>query len=313
MALKKAAKACIGLAARGFVRIERKKIVVYYQWPDFERKARAISGLLNAHNIPSIVRSGTGPWKREITKHSRQYHIGFWNLYPEEFLPQRYVFINAEPMHVARWQSKERLEAISAATEVWDYTASSAALTEATNNAVTVVPFGYAHYYEQLFREHTEGMEIKKDIDVLFYGAMCDRRQRILAELEAQGIRVHLITWTSPVSGRDLSRLIARSRIVLSLFQYDDPQTHVVDLARLDLLLSNRCLVVHERPLFSASDTGFAEFIPNAPAEDIGTLCLSFLNNESKAQVTADRSYAWFKSELALERFIPFARIASQL
>lgn len=311
-ALKTVIKACIALVARVFVRLERKKVVVFYGAPDFERKARAISGLLNAHQIPSIVRTGSGPWKREITKQSKQFHIAFWNRYPLAYLPRRYVFINAEPMHVLRWQAKARLRAIEAAIEVWDYTTASAAITELTNKAVTVVPFGYASYYEHLFREHIHGMEIKKDIDVLFYGVISDRRKHILAELEHQGIRVHVIPWQKFVSGRDLSRLIARSRIVLSIFQYEDPLTHVVDLARLDLLLSNRCLVVHERPVWSASDKGFMEFVPNAPADEIGALCLSFLNDESMSQVMADRSYTWFRSELPLERFIPFSMVSSQ-
>jgi len=78
------------------------------------------------------------------------------------------------------------------------------------------------------------------DIDVLFYGLLNERRQRVLRDLEASGLRVVALTG---VFGAALDPFIARAKVVLNVHFYD---THQFEVVRVGYLLNNRVAVVSE-------------------------------------------------------------------
>lgn len=83
----------------------------------------------------------------------------------------------------------------------------------------------------------------KQDIDVLFYGKITPQRAEILSALRRNGLRVVALGGALADYGKDRDALIARSRIVLNLHQYD---IHIFEQVRVNYLLINGKAVVSE-------------------------------------------------------------------
>jgi hypothetical protein len=305
-ALVRAAGATI---IRGVSRFERREIVLVYAWPDFARKMHAIADLLRARGLPTRVTFASRGWDAERIRASRNLHIGLWNTYPEDALPRHYIFYNAEPMRLERWRTESRLDLMRGAEEVWDYWTHNAPWIAPIGLTARVVPFGYSPYYEQLFRTHV-GTLPDQDIDVLFYGSETPRRSVMLEQIAASGCRLHQVSERNPAYGADLTRLIARAKVVICPFSHDEPEAHTPDFARLDLLLSNRVCVLQERPPVRDDRYGFEEHVPTAPYEQFADHCRQLLADAGLRRAAADRSHEWFRSTLALERFVPLETLA---
>jgi hypothetical protein len=81
---------------------------------------------------------------------------------------------------------------------------------------------------------------LPKDIDVLFYGALTERRIGILDELRSRGLEVVSLFG---VYGTTRDEFIARAKIVLNMHQY---APNIFELVRVNYLLANRVCVVSE-------------------------------------------------------------------
>lgn len=298
-------------AVRLALRLERRCLVVYYAWPDFERRARAIAFELRRAGFPVVVRHGLSRAVRFRVQFSKQLHIGFWNIYPHWALPRRYVFFNAEPLHIAEWRSEERVAAMQGAWQVWEFSAANVPFQAGVLDKLRMVPFGYSSYYEELFEQATAGVE-EEDIDVLFVGLMTPRRAQLIEPLKAAGFRLHLVTETQPVFGDELYRLFKRSKIVLCPYSHDNPATHIADLARLDILLSNGRLVLHERPSNPEEFADFIRVVPTFAYDDVQTLIARFLADAPLRQETARAGRDWFRADVALARSLPIDELRAE-
>lgn len=304
-------------------RLRRRRVIVFSGHPVFSRKSEAIADLLRRRGFHIEVRSGMTFLTRALAKSSPDLWIGFWNRVPIEFLPKNYIFVNAEPLdiienadplHVKRWSdNKDWFKGMKNARAVWGYVRHHAEFVEKLGVPYHFVPFGYAPYYETVFRKHSEGKKLQQDIDVLFFGAMSERRQRILDELKKQGMTIHVGSEHNQVWGEKLDELLTRSKIVLGIHYYDEPQAQIVDFARVDHILSNRLFVVHERPSKFASDPAFEQNVTTCEYNDIPDTCARFLNRPEERAKKAAIGYEWFKSEYALDAFIPYDEVQSLL
>lgn len=81
----------------------------------------------------------------------------------------------------------------------------------------------------------------EKDIDVLHYGAISQRRDKILTELEEKGLKVER---AFNVYGKERDDLIKRSKVVLNMHQHDD--TQILEAVRVSYLMANSKVVVCE-------------------------------------------------------------------
>ena len=79
-----------------------------------------------------------------------------------------------------------------------------------------------------------------QDIDVLFYGSINERREKILAALRRQGLRVEALFG---VYGAARDARISRAKVVLNLHFYE---SSIFELVRVSYLLSNGKAVVAE-------------------------------------------------------------------
>lgn len=286
------------------------EVVVYYSWPDFARKANALVYELNAAGIRAVIETGTGFLSRARVRFSQRLHIGFWNHFYSEYLPDRYIFYNAEPLRFSRWgENAEWRRLMQRATQVWGYSQFDEQYVRELNLPFRYVPFGYSQYYEEAFRANIGRDSIAEDIDVLFFGHITPRREKILESVRATGLNVVTVTYDNPLRGAALDRMIARSRIVLSMFGVDDEGAQLPDLARLDHLLSNGRFVLQERPPEASRDPDFEANVTVCDRADIARTCERFARDAVARERAALKSHQWFKSMRPLSAYIPLDEV----
>src|SRR5215475_9200163 len=130
-------------------RIVGPRVIVYYRYPLFVRKAEALSDELRRHGFRSEVRAGTSPWTRALLRADADLWIGFWNGVPVAWLPTRYIFINAEPLNLPIWFEDQRfMAAMKGALEVWGYRQKDEQFVRRLGLPFHFYPMGYSSYYE---------------------------------------------------------------------------------------------------------------------------------------------------------------------
>lgn len=288
-----------------------------------------MADLLNQKGFRAEVVSTLSRQSRLLLHGSRDTWIGLWNSVPLELLPKSFIFWNGEPVGHGNWEDdqdwsnandgggplrwhesakhrKEWNEAVGRSLAVWGYTKSCEKLATATGLPFTYVPFGYSAYYERIFNEVTGGKRPTQDIDVLFFGWTTERRQRLLTTLGKHDLNLVVINESRPVRGAELERLIARSKIVLGIYGYDDCNTHVPDFARFDFVFANQIFALHEKPSKTGQNLDFESHVAVSKYDELVKDCLYYLANPEIRDQQALRTYHWFKSNYDLASFLPF-------
>jgi glycosyltransferase involved in cell wall biosynthesis len=153
--------------------------------------------------------------------------------------------------------------------QVWDYSAASVEQLRRSAIAPRVlhVPIGYAPVLTRI-------SAVEEDVDVLFYGLLTERRQRVLQQLAEAGARVAAL---NNVWGAERDQWIARARVVLNMHQTDAGRFEIV---RATYLLANRKLVVTECNDPEGIDPDLRQGLLAAPYQDLVTTCLNALRND---------------------------------
>jgi hypothetical protein len=157
-------------------------------------------------------------------------------LIPEE-LPANTIIFNLEQLSSpsCSWNSRRYREQLRSFT-VWDYSERNVRYLRKSLGLENVVhvPLGYVPEMTRLNKSYPQ------DIDVLFYGTMNERRQKILDDLRASGVRLGCLTFGY---GAERDHAIARSKIILNMHYYV-PAT--LEVPRLGYLWANSKCVVSE-------------------------------------------------------------------
>jgi len=151
---------------------------------------------------------------------------------------------------------------------VWDYSEENIEqLARLGITNIRHVPIGYVP-------ELTRIPKAEEDIDVLFFGSMNERRERVIQALRDHEVRVEAVTEEEPKYGAERDRLIARSKIVLNVHYYE---AKVFEIVRVSYLLANRRFVISERGNDSAQEAEFVPGVVFADYEDLVEMCIDFL------------------------------------
>lgn len=158
------------------------------------------------------------------------------------------------------------------------------------DNAIKVLDFtdnlqiGYTNSYRLECEE-------SKDIDVLFYGIISNRRKLIV---DAINVPNKVVFSTSPpIHGSELWKYINRSKIVLNISAYDNREEP--DWIRLAPLLSNRCFVITE----SIENDNFMSLKDQLVISDYGQIISMinyYLNNPLKRIEMADKGFDYIRN-----------------
>jgi hypothetical protein len=152
--------------------------------------------------------------------------------YPQTLAPDSILY-NLEQVEMGSTWFDDKLLDLFRRYAVWDYSLSNVATLKTFDIEAVHVPIGYMPCLTRI-------AEAEKDIDVLFFGSLNERRNRILDQLTIHGCRVKVV---SGVYGDERDRLIAQSKIVLNMHFYE---SMIFEIVRVSYLLANRVFVVSE-------------------------------------------------------------------
>ncbi|MGI0479450.1 glycosyltransferase family protein [Geminocystis sp. CENA526] len=218
----------------------------------------------------------------------RQYiMLGVNNLvYPNQIeLPPNAIIYNLEQIYPeSPWIQSGYLDYLYQ-YPIWDYSLSNIAQLQKWGiNNVKYLPIGYHSCLSSIEHHHNQ------DIDVLFYGSINQRRQKIIDELEKEGVKVKTLFG---VYGEERNRYIARSKIVLNMHFYE---AQVFEIVRVSHLLANRFFVISEKSNNSQEESYFQEGLVFSNYENLVSTCIEYLKNDKQREKIAKNGYHLIKS-----------------
>jgi SAM-dependent methyltransferase len=171
--------------------------------------------------------------------------------------------------------------------QVWDYSLQNIEKWKAMNCKYSPlhVPLGYV---PELTRIKPSP---EQDIDVLFYGSLNERRNRILGALKSAGVKVQALFG---VYGEQRDQMIARSKIVLNINFYEEK---IFEIVRVAYLLANSKAVVTERSAGADMEERFADAVLSVPYEALVEACLSLLHREEERRRLEVNGFQWFSHQ----------------
>lgn len=182
------------------------------------------------------------------------------------------LFVNA-----ASWSSRI----------VWEYAQSNiATMKKLGMRRVVHCPVGYI---EPMTKPWVQS-EAHKDIDVLFYGSLNDRRRKVLGGLVEAGLKVvHLFK----VYGDERDAVIARSKVVLNMHYYPGG---VFEIFRCSHLFANRVCVVSEAGGCDETLEALAARTTRyVPIDEMVEACKVLVSNQAERTCVAENGFEEFK------------------
>jgi len=143
----------------------------------------------------------------------------------------------------------------------------------------------------------------KKDIDVLFYGSINERRAKILNALKANGLNVVSLFG---VYGGARDAEISRAKIVLNMHYYESA---IFEVIRVSYLLANQVCVLSEGDAEDPDIRRFVGGIELVPYDLLVERCLELIRDPDRRDEIAQRGFrsmrASRQSDLLKQNFFP--------
>ena len=197
-------------------------------------------------------------------------------------LPPGSIIYNSEQIdQKSSWISATYLDALRK-FEVWDYSEEN--IRRLLENGIKQIKYVPVGYVPQLTRIPV----LAQDIDVLFYGAINERRKAILEALIARGLRIEFL---SGVYREERDHYIARAKLVLNLHYYE---ASVFEVVRVSYLLANEKAVVAECGEHTTLDADLREAVCGVPYEQLVNTCVELVADSNKRANLAQRGFELF-------------------
>lgn len=197
-----------------------------------------------------------------------------------KIVPEHSIILNTEQLsdEIGSWN--QNLLFWLGRFQAWDYNEKNIAyVTKFGLQKPSLLQLGYHKNLEKINNEAIQ------DIDVLFYGSLNSRRQLILNELSARGIKTKIL---HGVYGKDRDYWISRSKIVLNLHFY---QSQILEIVRCFYLMINKKAVVCEINPTTIVDPCLRDAITGGPYESLVDICIDLLSNPDKRKIAEDLAY----------------------
>ena len=224
----------------------------------------------------------------------RQHIVLGCNLLPAHAIPlsETAILYNLEQIYDdSPWLTNGQLDYFKK-YRVWDYNPSNVAAFQKFGVAVEhVLPIGYAQELSRITPV------AQRDIDVLFIGAINDRRREILGQIYSRGLKLMVGT---NVYGPKRDELIARAKIILNTHLYE---AKIFEIVRISYLLANRCTVLSEFSSDPHTDAEFAAGVAFARYEDLATHASRLLASPAERERIATKGYELMRSR-AIETYL---------
>lgn len=199
-----------------------------------------------------------------------------------EALPFDAVIYNSEQVdHSSPWLAGPYFQALVRRT-VWDYSAENVRRLVALGaRSVRHVPLGYVPELVRI-------APAAEEIDVLFYGSLNARRQKILDALKARGLKVTVLFGSY---GEERDRAIASSKVVLSVHFYP---AKIFEVVRAAYLLTNMKAVVAECDDTTSLDADLREAVCGVPYDGLVDACVRLVEDPVARAALAQRGHQIF-------------------
>lgn len=188
---------------------------------------------------------------------------------------RHYIAVHTEQLNSKG--TKEYMDFLKAAKEVWQW-----GNEKIEADIVKPFVFGYSDFYRLQ-------MEEAKDIDVLFYGSLNNKRLDIIGDLD----RKYKLTIVRDQYGADVMKYVMRSKIVLSIHYYPDPQE---DFPRIAPLLSVKAFVICQQSV--DEDYNANPNLVIRAAEYINEACGYYLQNPLERIKYQDLGYDYIRKNV---------------
>lgn len=141
-------------------------------------------------------------------------------------------FLLHNTKHTTQW--------LKGCDEIWDYDLDN--ISFLNRLGYQNIKFRPMQYFEGIRKiEHA-----KKDIDILFFGSMNEKRGKFIRQLSKYKLK--LVTPQTPAYGKQLDDLIGRAKIILNLHFYE---SHLQEQVRLFPLVANDCCILSEKSRYN--------------------------------------------------------------
>ena len=187
-----------------------------------------------------------------------------------EQIPKSTIILNTEQIYSDSTEWNKNIFAWVTKFEVWDYSERNIEkLRQIGVNKVKLLKIGFQ---KELVRINNSK---KKDIDVLFYGSVNERRKETIEKLIANGLNVKTLFG---VYGKERDGYIERSKLVLNHHFYN---SQIFEIVRVFYLLTNAVAVVGEVNESTSIDAMCKEGIHAVQYDDLVKGCVEVVNNEN--------------------------------
>jgi len=230
----------------------------------FKSLARVVKYYLQQSGIESAIIKNIASEDIDIT--DENIYILNYISFKEGIRKKKYIAIQTEPLHCKDF--KEYKIWLNNAIEVWDYS--------------TNLHIGYSKIWK-IEKEES------KDIDVLFYGALNERRINILDNVKKT---IPNIVILENIYGKNLEKTLIDTKIVLCFFYYDNLDN---DMSRIAPLICKRNFLIAETCEHS-NFNWLKECIVTSSVDKLGELCKYYLDNPAERLKQIDKSYDYLKN-----------------
>jgi hypothetical protein len=194
-------------------------------------------------------------------------------------LPSNTVIYNLEQVEDSLFQWAPVLRELFARFEVWDYSVANIRSLQSHAPRLFHVPVGAVPELTRI------APAAEQDIDVLFYGAVNDRRRTVLKAIAESGLVLKAV-FGAYGAARDA--LIARSKIVLNLHKHD---AQVFEVVRVSYLLLNRKAVVSEICPTTEIEADLADAIAGVAYDGLVDRCRALAADPQARRALEQRGY----------------------
>lgn len=210
-----------------------------------------------------------------------------------EDLPPNTIIYNTEQFQ-SIWLTEEYINLLKR-FRVWDYSLHNTNMLKTMLGVnAEYVPVGFCPLLERIVHKP----EQEKDIDVLLYGSVNERRRRVMEKLHANGLKTLFVY---DAFGETRDKLIARSKIVLNVHYYDSA---ILETVRLSYLLNNKCFVVTETSKDWKDCDAYHYTMVMSEYRWIVEDCMEYIHAAERRQNVANCGYMLFKEYQQQEKIL---------
>lgn len=231
-------------------------------------------------------------------------------------VPNKYIMINTEPINLDHWQNILK-NAIENALFIIDYSYGNENIYKNMNiNNYFILPIGYCDLHEFIY--NNSNLSTDKDIDILFYGSLTERRKNILEVIQkfANKNNINLVIRNNNLYDyNEKSSILSRTKIVITIASREPEILKTNDMFRLSFLLSNKIFFITEKIGDNiVEDDIFGKYIEYYNTiEELKSKILYYLNNLEERENKVEELYNFAKNNYDIVKLFPIEKIKSYI